>query len=206
MNQHNPATAHIDEVLALWFGPLQGGFAAAEIRKRWFASDPAFDRMIAVQFGNRLAAAAAGALNGWLGTARGRLAFIIVTDQFSRQIHRGSPRAFATDATALAAARGGIELGHDRQLGFDERTFFYLPFEHSESMHDQDTSVALFEALQGATPEPQRALTTDNLRFAQQHRDIVLRFGRFPHRNDTLGRISTAQEREFLRSASHFGQ
>lgn len=196
----------IDAVLEFWFGPLQSGFATPANRKRWFTPDPAFDRGIAVQFGELLDAAAAGELDAWLDESRGRLAFIIVTDQFSRQIHRGSARAFATDAIALKAARDGIERGHDRQLQFDERTFFYLPFEHSESSVDQDTSVALFAGLAGETPQPHRALADATLRFAQQHRAIVRRFGRFPHRNEPLGRVSTAEELEFLRSASRFGQ
>ena len=206
MNQHNRTAQYVDAVLEFWFGPLQAGVATAAYRKRWFTPDPVFDRSVAAQFGELLDAAAAGELTAWLDDARGRLAFIIVTDQFSRQIHRGSARAFATDALALKAARDGIERGHDRQLQLDERTFFYLPFEHSEASSDQDTSVALFTALRDQAPPSYRAQAQDTLRFAQLHRDIVLRFGRFPHRNESLGRNSTADELEFLRSASHFGQ
>jgi uncharacterized protein (DUF924 family) len=99
-----------------------------------------------------------------------------------------------------------VELGHDRQLGFDERAFFYLPFEHSESMEDQQTSVALFTRLAADTPSDNRGHSDEALRFAIGHRDIVLRFGRFPHRNAHLGRASTPAELEFLRTASRFGQ
>jgi uncharacterized protein (DUF924 family) len=206
MNQHNRTAPRADAVLSFWFGTLEAGFASAANRKRWFAPDPEFDRAVATQFGDLLDSAATGALNHWHEDARGRLAFIIVTDQFSRQIHRGSARAFATDAIALRAARDGIERSHDRALQFDERTFFYLPFEHAESNAAQDTSVALFSTLRDSTPLPYRALTEDTLRFAEQHREIVRRFGRFPHRNVSLGRASTADELEFLRSASRFGQ
>ena len=107
---------------------------------------------------------------------------------------------------ALAAARGGVELGHDRQLGFDERSFFYLPFEHSESEEDQHTSVELFTRLAADTPANDRGHSDEALRFARGHRDIVARFGRFPHRNAHLGRASTPDELEFLRTASRFGQ
>ena len=210
MNQHNRTQnrkkPRIDAVLEFWFGPLQSGLASAANRKRWFTPDPEFDRSIALQFGELLEAATVGELSDWLDDARGRLAFIIVTDQFSRQIHRGSARAFATDAIALMAARDGIERGLDQQLQCDERTFFYLPFEHSESSADQATSVALFAGLRDETPQPNRAQADETLRFAQHHRAIVLRFGRFPHRNESLGRTSTADELEFLRSASRFGQ
>ena len=206
MKQHNRSPSRIDAILDFWFGALTAGFSSAAQRLRWFAADPAFDLEIAHRFGDLLAEAAAGNLTAWLAEARGRLAFIIVTDQFSRQIHRGSRGAFATDSLALSAARDGIEMGQDQSLAFDERTFFYLPFEHSESRIDQHTSVALFSRLNDETPLEHRAPTTETLRFAQHHRDIVLEFGRFPHRNATLERASTDAERQFLRRASRFGQ
>ncbi len=195
-----------NDVLAFWFGPQSHGFSGADARRRWFAADPQFDREVAGRFGLLLEAAAAGALTKWLDEPRGRLAFIVVTDQFSRQIRRGTPAAFATDGLALSAARDGVELGHDRQLGFDERAFFYLPFEHSESKADQQTSVALFTRLAADTPADNRGHSDEALRFAIGHRDIVLQFGRFPHRNAHLGRASTPAELEFLRTASRFGQ
>src|SRR5262249_49634830 len=131
----------VARVLEFWFGTLTNGIADAATRKRWFSSDRQFDALCAQHFSDVLDAAANGRLAHWAATPRGRIAFILVTDQFSRQIHRGSARAFATDAPALACAKDGIALGHDRQLGYDERTFFYLPFEHSESLVDQHTAV-----------------------------------------------------------------
>jgi len=196
----------IDDVLDFWFGPQSEGFSGAAARRRWFAPDAEFDREISRRFGSLLKAAADGALKNWLDEPRGCLAFIIVTDQFSRQIHRGTAAAFATDALARAAARNGVELGHDTRLGFDERAFFYLPFEHSESEEDQHTSVELFTRLAADTPAHDRVHSDEALRFALAHRDIVLRFGRFPHRNAHLGRASTPDELEFLRTASRFGQ
>ena len=196
----------LDDVLQFWFGPQSHGFSGADARRRWFAADPEFDREVSGKFGPLLEAAAAGALTEWLDDPRGRLAFIVITDQFSRQIHRGTAEAFATDALALSAARNGVELGHDRQLGYDERAFFYLPFEHSESKEDQHTSVELFTRLAADTPADNRGHSDEALRFAIGHRDIVLRFGRFPHRNAHLGRTSTPAELEFLRAASRFGQ
>jgi uncharacterized protein (DUF924 family) len=196
----------IGALIDFWFGPQSGGFSGAPAGRRWFATDPEFDREISDRFGSLLKAAADGALAKWLDDPHGRLAFIIVTDQFSRQIHRGLADAFATDASALAAARDGIELGHDRRLGFDERAFFYLPFEHSESVQDQHRSVELFTRLAQETPAHNRGHSDEALRFARGHRDIVLRFGRFPHRNASLGRASTPAELTFLRNASRFGQ
>lgn len=194
------------EVLEFWFGALTAGFAADAVRDRWFSGEPAFDRLIAERFGGALVDAAAGKLHALTETPRGRLAFILITDQFSRQIHRGTAQAFATDPLALAAAHTGVQRGDDRVLAFDERTFFYLPFEHAEGFADQDIAVAMFTQLLDATPANNRDRTADTLRYAQAHRDIVARFGRFPHRNAVLGRTSTAAEVEFLASASHFGQ
>lgn len=206
MSQHKQTPNDVDRVLAFWFGAMTDGFCSTDTRRRWFASDPAFDRQIARQFGDMLKSAADGALTHWLKDARGRLAFIIVTDQFSRQIHRGLAAAFSTDLLARNAAHEGIELGHDRMLALDERSFFYLPFEHSELPVDQDTSVALFTRLSQEMPREHRAVADETLRYARGHRDILIRFGRFPHRNACLGRASTQAEQEFLRSASRFGQ
>lgn len=206
MRQHNHTYQGVDRVLDFWFGETTDGFCSAATRRRWFSADPAFDREIVAQFATLLGDAARGALIGWLDDARGNLAFVIVADQFSRQIHRGLAGAFATDASARDAARIGIERGHDLQLSIDERSFFYLPFEHSESRVDQHTSVGLFERLVEDTPLEHRAIADGALRYARGHRDIVLRFGRFPHRNACLGRTSTDAELQFLRKASRFGQ
>ena len=206
MKQHNHTHPEVERVLDFWFGEMTDGFCSAATRRRWFAADPAFDQEIVTQFAHLLEDAARGALTAWLDEPRANLAFVIVTDQFSRQIHRGSAAAFATDALARDAARAGIERGHDRAFSIDERSFFYLPFEHSESRVDQHTAVGLFTQLVEDTPLEHRAIAEESLRFARGHRDIVMRFGRFPHRNACLGRASREAELEFLRKASRFGQ
>lgn len=203
-----PATTQAlpEPVLDYWFGPLEGGFSAGSHRQRWFEPNAAVDAEITERFGHLIEAAAGGALDHWLQSPRGTLAFVLVCDQFPRQIHRGTALAYVTDALALEVARRAIEAGSDEELGFDERAFLYMPFQHVESRLDQHTGVGLFAALRDATPPGQRHLTGSFLRYAQQHRDIVLRFGRFPHRNAVLGRTSTAEESTFLKTASHFGQ
>ncbi len=210
MSQHNQThdRTHVEteDVLEFWFGTMTDGVCSAATRRRWFAADPAFDREITERFAPLLEGAAGGALSHWLAEARGRLAFIIVTDQFSRQIHRGLREAFETDKLAVAAARDGIDLRHDRLLSIDERSFFYMPFKHSESLVDQHTSVELFTQLADETRPAHRAVADNALRYALNHRDIVDRFGRFPHRNECLGRASTDAEVAFLRDASRFGQ
>lgn len=193
-------------VLDFWFGELSDGFARDEVRRAWFNADAARDEEIRRRFAPLLEAAARGELESWRHAVRTALALIIVCDQFSRQIHRGSAAAFATDPLALEIARDLVARGADRELAFDERVFVYLPFEHAESRVDQHTSVGLFAALRDATPAGQKHLTGVFLRHAQQHRDIVQRFGRFPHRNALLGRTSTAQELVFLADAGDFGQ
>lgn len=198
--------ADIQEVLDFWFGTLTDGLAADAVRRGWFESSPERDEEIRRRFGPALERAAGGGLGSWLDTARGSLAFILVCDQFSRQIHRGEAGAFATDPLALGAAETLVERGSDRTLALDERVFVYLPFEHAESRLHQHASVGLFSALRDETPPGQRHLTGAFLRHAQQHRDIVLRFGRFPHRNRALGRASTPEELAFLETAGDFGQ
>ena len=198
----NPAT-----VLDFWFGDLTDGFSDPAHRARWYAFDDAFDRRIGDQFATALRAARAGELSGWQDTPAGRLAFILLTDQFCRQIHRGTAQAFAGDEFALSAAREGVERGMDRGLEFDQRAFFYMPFEHSEVLLDQHTAVGLFSQLRDETPSPYRHHTGASLRHAQQHRDIIARFGRFPHRNALLERVSTAGELDYLaQGAGSFGQ
>ncbi len=194
------------EVLDFWFGELSGGFSSDATRTSWFTVDSERDERIGRTFGTLLEQAAAGRLSAWQDTPESTLALIIVCDQFSRQIHRGSARAFATDELALNCARALVEEGADLSMPFDHRVFVYLPFEHSESRVDQSASVGLFSALRDDTPAGQRHLTGAFLQHAHQHRDIVRRFGRFPHRNAALGRTSSAAETEFLRNAGNFGQ
>jgi uncharacterized protein (DUF924 family) len=177
-----------DEVLAFWFGE---GADYGRRRKRWFVKDPAFDAEIARRFLPLHEALAAE--RRWLASPRGCLARILVLDQFPRNMFRGTARAFATDALALETAHHAVDNAYDRELLPVERLFVHLPFEHSERLEDQDRACELCKPL-AAFPE-----TDDALRYAIAHRDIIRRFGRFPHRNAILGRESTPEEFEFLR-------
>jgi uncharacterized protein (DUF924 family) len=178
------------QVLLFWFG------AAADRgkrHKRWFEKDPAFDREIGQRFLPLYEEAAAGRLAGWQQQAEDCLALILVLDQFPRHIFRGTARAFAADGLALQAARHAVSAGFDRRMLPVERLFVYLPFEHSEALADQLAACELTEPLTAF------AETADAHRYAIAHRDIVQRFGRFPHRNAALGRESTPEEIEFLK-------
>jgi len=176
-------------VLLFWFGPpSQRGKA----HKRWFVKNEAFDREVRERFLPLYEEAAAGKLSHLKESATDCLALIVVLDQFPRNMFRGTAHAFATDALALEAARDALARGFDRSLLPVERLFVYLPFEHSEVLADQERSCELTRALD-ADPE-----TNDVYRYAVLHRDIIRRFGRFPHRNAILGRSSTPEELEFL--------
>lgn len=178
------------EVLRFWFGD-ESVYGAR--RKEWFVKDPAFDAEIRGRFLDLHSAAAAGELAQWKENAADCLALVIVLDQFSRNLFRGEARAFAADAQALDAARYATASGYDGGMLPAERLFLYLPFEHSESLEDQWTALALIARL---APWPD---TADAYPYAVRHWEIVRRFGRFPHRNAALGRASTPEEVEFLR-------
>ncbi|HET6468179.1 MAG TPA: DUF924 family protein [Geminicoccaceae bacterium] len=170
----------IRDVLDFWFGERASAL--------WFEKDPAFDAEIRERFLALVEAAAAGAHDDWLETPEGALALVVLLDQFPRNMHRGRPAAFAHDARAREVAAAALARGHDRALPAAQRSFLYLPFEHSEDLVDQDRSVALFRALGDPV----------GLDYAVRHREIVARFGRFPHRNAILGRASTPEEEVFL--------
>ncbi len=190
-------------VLAFWFGAERDDAATAAAQaKLWWHKHPATDRAIAGRFASWLERAAAGELDAWAASPRGRLALILLTDQFPRNIHRDTPQAFAFDPLARAWCIDGLALGMDAALRPIERVFFYLPLEHSESLPDQDRAVALFETLaaEAARLAPDgRAAFEGFADYARRHRDVIARFGRFPHRNRILGRASTESERAFLR-------
>ena len=165
---------------------------------RWFAKDAAFDAEIARRFEPAHHAAARGELTGWAGTAEGSLALLLLLDQFPRNLWRGSAHAFATDPLALRIAREALAAGHDLATPADLRAFFYLPFEHSEALADQDLCLERCTALD--------ALSDSNWsEWARLHRDIIVRFGRFPHRNACLGRASSAEELAFLAAGGFSG-
>lgn len=167
------------EVLRFWFDEHAGD---------WFVKNPAFDRAIRERFLRLYEEAAAGRLAHWAEEPRGALALVIVLDQFPRNLFRGEARAFATDPMAREIARRVLERGWDKAMAQPERLFIYLPFEHSESLADQDLACELM-----------KDFSAEQRDYAERHRAIIKRFGRFPHRNDVLGRESTAAEIEFLK-------
>ncbi len=176
-------------ILDFWFLPA-GGY-----RPEWFRKDEAFDAAIRDGFGNEVEAALGSDAPADAGDEE-LLARILLLDQFTRNIFRGTPRAFAGDAQALAIATALVGSGRDKNLDYWQRWFAYLPFEHAESLLEQERSVALYAALRR---EAQGGAFDNAYDYAVKHRDIVARFGRFPHRNTILGRESTAEEIEFLK-------
>jgi len=170
------------EVLRFWFGD------AAQARPEWFRKDPAFDDEIRRRFGPLIDAAVEDRLPAWGDDAASTLARILLLDQFTRNVFRDSPRAFAGDTLALAAARAMVASGQDLALPPLQRSFVYLPFEHAENLEAQREGVRLFERLR----------LDDSTEWARKHLVVIERFGRFPHRNAVLGRPSTPEEEAFL--------
>lgn len=178
-------------VLDFWFAGDRD-----TMQERWFRRDEAFDAAIRMQFGASLEPARDGAFDAWAEDAAGALALTILLDQFPRNLHRGSPLAFASDARARAVARRAVlERRLDLALAPTERCFLYLPFEHSEAMADQDISVALFEGLRD---DPAHRAPDGTINYAWRHREVIARFRRFPHRNKVLGRQDTPTEALYL--------
>ena len=200
--------AGVEDVLDFWFADAPAGPDALGRRNRvWFRGGEAFDGECAEGFGETLAAAARGELGHWKRSPRGRLALVLLLDQFSRNIYRGTPAAFAQDEQALMLCREGLDIGHDRQLAPCERTFFYMPLEHAEDRDVQRLSVHLFERLAEEAPQEWQPLLMANAGHAREHRMIIEEFGRFPHRNGVLERTSTPAEEAYLADgAPRFGQ
>jgi len=169
-----------DTVLDFWFGELTP--------KDWFVKNEDIDRSITERFAGVHLELSRQVPAEWRATAEARLALVIVFDQFPRNIYRGSPLAFATDSLALKEAKAAHAVGADMAVNEERRTFFYMPFEHAEDPAEQARSVSLFEALGNA----------NYLDYAYQHQDIIKRYGRFPHRNPILGRVSTPEEKAYL--------
>lgn len=182
-----------EQILAYWFG--------ADGKDRtsfWFGQSDAVDAEIRSSFGRDHELAVEGRLDDWAATARGRLALIIVLDQLSRNIYRGRPAAYAQDARAQALSIEGIDRGLDRRLSALERWFFYMPLMHAEDLDLQERSVHCFRQLVEDAPDEHREACEGALFYARQHRDEIDRFGRFPGRNEVLGRGSTAEELRHL--------
>lgn len=186
--------SRIEAILSFWFGELRDNKDYYTERSLiWFGAGPQFDQEIRDHFASDYQAAAERKLMQWQDTPRGGLALIIVLDQFPRNMFRGKPQAFATDPLAREVAMHLIQTGFDQQLLPVERSFVYMPFQHSEDLEDQRRSVALFRQL------AQEREYVDSVSYAIRHLEIIERFGRFPHRNAILGRPSTPEEVEFLK-------
>ena len=174
------------DILDFWYSD--------DMREKWFHATQALDAMIKEKYEDVWLAAACGELDAWRTSPEGCLALTIILDQFPLNMFRGTPKSFASESKSRDVARHAIEQGYDTQIDAAHLAFLYMPFMHSENLADQDLSVQLFEA----------AGLENNLRFAQHHREIVRRFGRFPHRNAILGRVSTPQELAYLNSKDAF--
>ncbi|MEN9581342.1 MAG: hypothetical protein RJA70_4351 [Pseudomonadota bacterium] len=186
------------QVLDEWFGVLDSlGSAPPEKQKRWFSKDADFDQYLAAVFGEAVQKAAGGELD-WDHRPDSNLARIILLDQFTRNIYRGSPQMYAADAIARGLTQQLIQSGADQHFPLAHRTFTYMPLMHSESLRDQEACVRCFEECLASAPEETKAPLAFNLKYAKDHLNIVARFGRFPHRNAILGRESTAEELDFL--------
>jgi len=192
----------LESILTFWFGDLKDGEMPTEEKmKMWWAKDEATDEYIKTNFESQLLLAKEGGLQEWKDSPEGTLAFIILLDQFSRNIYRGTPSAFSQDSIALETAARGIEKGFDKDLHPAQRVFFYMPYMHSEDIHIQEKSLQLFRGLEEEFKTfPKLSPTvSENRKYAEAHHDIIKRFGRYPHRNEILGRESTAEELEFLK-------
>lgn len=170
----------MEDVLKFWFEELT--------EKQWWVKDLELDKTIEIRFGELHKQGTEGKLARWRSTPEGRLAEVIVLDQFSRNIFRGKPESFKFDELAVARAEDAIKVGDDKKLEAGKRLFLYMPYMHSESLNVHNKAVELFEDLGFES----------NLKYEHAHRDIIVKFGRYPHRNEILGRESTAEEKEFL--------
>jgi len=196
------AADDIASVLGFWFGECgPDGAIDPTRRKMWFKSGAQHDDEIRNRFGGLHERASRGALDKGTATVRGRLALIVICDQFSRHIYRGTAQAFAQDPAAQKLTLAGIDDGIDRELAPVQRSFFYLPLEHAEDPALQALSVDCYERLAAAVADRWRKDYASFLDYARRHRDVIERFGHFPHRNAALGRPSTPEEIEFLKQA-----
>ncbi|WP_158880429.1 DUF924 family protein [Rhodanobacter sp. L36] len=178
------------DVLSFWF--------AKENEARWYVADAAFDHEIQRRFGDLAKEAADGRLDDWASTPESWLALLILLDQFSRNLYRNDARAWAQDVKAQRLALSGIAKGNDQALPALQRVFAYMALEHAENFSLQQRSVELFEALRKSVPLDLRHRLDEFLAYAKKHRDVIQRFGRFPHRNAALGRPNTGEEADYL--------
>ncbi len=193
------------DVIAFWIGPAPDEFkSVTAFSKRWYRRDAAVDSEIRERFGDAIEAARRGRLTAWGATAEGALGLVILLDQFTRNAYRDTPEAFSGDDLAREVAGGAIDRGLDQELPIAGRALLYHPFEHAETAADQRRSVALFEALVAAATPEWREFATSFLNYARAHQEVIARFGRFPHRNASLGRESTPAELAYLEAGGGF--
>ena len=195
-------TEEINTILDFWFGPLdEAGFAGPDRHELWFKKSATTDATLRERFGEQVEQALAGELDAWAESDRGLVALVLLLEQFTRNIYRDSPRAFAGDARALPLAQQCIARGHHQRLPAIHQVFLFMPLEHAEDPDLQEECVELFGELAAVTGsgEVQRSL-----QYAVAHRDVIRQFGRFPHRNAVLDRESTAEELEYLKTHGGF--
>jgi uncharacterized protein (DUF924 family) len=185
----------IRDILDFWFLPLSDP-EHGKSREVWWEPPPEFDAEVRERFSAAVDRAVAGGLDSWQKSPDGALALILLCDQFTRHMHRKTARAFAGDAKALQTARLAVARHYPATFNATMRVFFYMPFQHSEAIADQEMGCALFAAFEDE----------ELMKHALGHRDVIARFGRFPHRNDVLGRACTADELEYLKTANRYGQ
>ena len=196
-----------DTVVDWWLGPARNDLARlGERMPHWFGASEEMDTQMRETFGETIVEASLGDLDHWAEQPVGRLALILLMDQFRRNVYRGTADAFACDELALDLCLGGIDAGMDRQLSLAERMFFYMPMQHAESEAVQKQAVETYDALAAEAPAEVREIFESCADYARLHRDIVLQFGRFPHRSTILGRDSTEEELAFLKDGPSFGQ
>ena len=196
-----------EDILEFWFEKsIEDREAVTHRIEVWFKPNPAFDTLIRERFLETIERAVAGDLEQWRQTARGSLALILLFDQFPRNVFRGEARAFATDKRAVEITIDGIDRGLDLELQLLERLFFYIPFEHAEDLMLQDRCVTLFQSLFNVAIPALKEPLSQSVSQSEQHREVVRRFGRFPHRNDVLSRVSTDDERAWVEHSDGWGQ
>lgn len=196
-----------DQILDFWLGDgLAQGWPTQNMNKRWFQGSATLDREISDRFGADVRLAVQGGLRGWESSLPSRLALLLLLDQFTRNVFRGTGQAFDGDARAQQLTLQTLENEEDLQLPWVGRLFLYMPLMHAEDLELQEKSVAYFSKLVADAPEELKPKLQGSLDFAHQHRDIIARFGRFPYRNKACGRVSTPEEDDFLRTGPRFGQ
>ncbi len=197
----------IHGILNMWFREREHELPGLDARVSfWFGEDPERDIQIRHRFGSLIKRASANELDHWAKIPLGRLALIIIIDQFRRNVYRGTPQAFSHDRMALKLCVEGAIAKHDKQLSLVQRVFFFMPMQHIESLKVQNKSVTVFEGLAKAASGTEKDTFQTFADFAELHRDIIEQFGRFPHRNPILGRESSDLEKEYLQDGPDFGQ